>query len=200
MTDVVTHTDNGGEGVVDAEETPPRRSHVARNAALVVGAVLVLFIGVLATRKPPEDAKNQLVGHRVPALAGPTLDGGQLDVDTLQATTGKWVIVNFVASWCYGCAVEHPDLVRFAEAHRGDVQVVGVAYNDEPADLREFFRTQGGDWPVILPDKGSAAYDFGVTGVPESFVVRPDGLIVGWSPGVTYDWLTQVLRDNGGRV
>ena len=188
MTDVVEHP------VAPDESEGPTRSHVARNAALVVGAVLVLFIAVLATRKPPEDAKNQLVGHRVPALAGPTLDGDRLDIDSLQ---GKWVVVNFLASWCVGCIEEHPDLIRFAEAHRDDVQIVGVAYNDDTDALREFFRVKGGTWPIILSERNQAAYDFGVTGVPESFVVAPNGMVVAWSQGVTYDWLERVLAESG---
>jgi cytochrome c biogenesis protein CcmG, thiol:disulfide interchange protein DsbE len=182
------------EAPLDEPEVAPPPSHVARNTALVVGAVLVLFIAVLATRRPPEDGVNPLIGHRVPALAGPTLDGRRLDVDSLQ---GKWVVVNFLASWCFGCVEEHPDLVRFAETHREDAQIVGVAYNDDAESLREFFRVKKGDWPVILSERNAAAYDFGVTGVPESFVVNPDGVVVAWNQGVTYDWLEGVLRANG---
>jgi cytochrome c biogenesis protein CcmG, thiol:disulfide interchange protein DsbE len=193
MSDTINHHDEGSDGDVDPDEPAPARSHVARNAALVIGAVLVLFIGVLATREPAGDVANPLVGRRVPALAGPTLDGGHLDVDSLR---GKWVVVNFLASWCVGCIEEHPDLVRFAETYDEDVVVVGVAYNDHAESLREFFRVKGGDWPVILSQGNVAAYDFGVTGVPESFVVRPDGLIVAWSQGVTYDWLERVIAAN----
>jgi cytochrome c biogenesis protein CcmG, thiol:disulfide interchange protein DsbE len=183
----------GGQPGPDEPAGGPARSHVARNTALVVGAALVLFIAVLATRKPPGETQNPLIGHRVPALAGPTLAGGRVDVDSFR---GRWVVVNFLASWCVGCVEEHPDLLAFAERHRDDVQVVGVAYNDDADKLREFFRLKGGDWPVILSPRNSAAYDFGVTGVPESFVVRPDGLIVNWSPGVTAEWLEQVLAVN----
>jgi cytochrome c biogenesis protein CcmG/thiol:disulfide interchange protein DsbE len=194
MTQVLTDTDPEPD---DAGE-PPARSHLARNTALVVGAVLVLFIAVLATRKPPEDAVTQLVGRRVPALSGPTLDGGRFDIDTQLArpelgVPGKWVLVNFLASWCVGCIEEHPDLVRFAKAHRDDVQIVGVAYNDDAEKLREFFRLRGGDWPVIMAERNTPAYDFGVTGVPESFLVRPDGMVVAWAQGVTYDWLEAQL-------
>jgi cytochrome c biogenesis protein CcmG/thiol:disulfide interchange protein DsbE len=179
-----------------ADDAPPARSHVARNSALVVGAVLVLFIAVLATRKPPADTVNPMVGRRVPVLAGPTLSGDRLDAETLR---GKWILVNFLASWCVGCVQEHPDLLRWAQAHRDDVQVLGVAYNDDADHLREFFRVKGGDWPVILPPKGSnPAVDFGVTAVPESFLVRPDGLIVAWSQGVTYDWLEEMVTKYGG--
>jgi cytochrome c biogenesis protein CcmG/thiol:disulfide interchange protein DsbE len=189
--------DGDGDGVDAVDEVgtgaageAPRRSHLARNVALVVGAVLVLLIAVLATRKPPGERTNQLIGHRVPELAGPTLDGRRLNVDSLQ---GKWVVVNFLASWCIGCVEEHPDLLRFAQAHPDDVKIVGVAYNDDADSLRRFFEVKGGDWPVILPERRQVPVDFGVTGVPETFMVRPDGIIVAWSQGVTYDWMEQVL-------
>jgi cytochrome c biogenesis protein CcmG/thiol:disulfide interchange protein DsbE len=175
-------------------EGPPR-SHLARNAALAVGAVLLLLIVVLATGKPPEDAKNPLVGHRVPALSGPTIHGDTVDIDSFR---GRWVVVNFLASWCTGCLAEHPDLVRFAEQHRDDAQILGVGFNDSRENMQTFFQEHGGDWPVVLSDSNRVAVDFGVTGVPESFVVAPDGRIVAWSQGITLDWLNQVIADNGG--
>jgi cytochrome c biogenesis protein CcmG/thiol:disulfide interchange protein DsbE len=178
---------------LDGVDAP--RSHAARNAALAVGAVVLLLIVVLATRKPPEDAKNPLVGRRVPALAGPTIHGGTVDIDSFR---GKWVVVNFLASWCTGCLAEHPDLVRFAGEHRDDAQILGVGFDDSPENLRTFFQEHGGDWPVVLSDGNRVAVDFGVTGVPESFVVAPNGRIVAWSQGVTLEWLNQVIADFGG--
>ena len=181
------------DGEAGADAVPG--SHLARNAALAVGAVVLLLIVVLATRKPPEDAKNPLVGRRVPALAGPTIHGDTVDIDQFR---GKWVVVNFLASWCTGCLVEHPDLVRFAGQHRDDAQILGVGFDDSRENMRAFFQEHGGDWPVVLSEGNRVAVDFGVTGVPESFVVRPDGLIVAWSQGITLEWLNRVIAEFGG--
>jgi cytochrome c biogenesis protein CcmG/thiol:disulfide interchange protein DsbE len=202
VNEAAPHGADPGDGDAVPGGTGPRRSHLARNLALAVGAVLVLLIAVLATGKPPGETPNSTVGHRVPALAGPTLDGRYFDIDDVQnridPSQGKWLLVNFLASWCIGCEVEHPELVEFAKRHPDDVQVVGVAYKDTPEKLRDFFQLRGGTWPVVFPERKDVAVDFGVTALPESFLVRPDGMIVAWSPGVTLDWLERALAENGG--
>lgn len=183
-------------GADDDLRPPPR---AARTAAIVVGIVLVLFIGLLATRKSADDRvnANPLVGKAMPRLTGTTLEGGQLDVDTLR---GRWVVVNFFATWCTGCVIEHPELVKFSRAHRdaGDAEIVSVVFNDQVKPIKEFFAKQGGDWPVITSDDGRAAIDFGVTGIPESFVVAPNGLVVAHFEGVTAAALDDVITRFGG--
>jgi cytochrome c biogenesis protein CcmG/thiol:disulfide interchange protein DsbE len=118
-----------------------------------------------------------LLGRAVPAISGTTLDGERLDLASLR---GRWVVLNFVASWCVPCRQEHPELVAFDTRHRavGDGQVLGVVFSDKPADVREFFREQGGDWPVLEDPQGQIALEFGVRGPPESFVIDPGGVVV----------------------
>jgi cytochrome c biogenesis protein CcmG, thiol:disulfide interchange protein DsbE len=168
----------------------------ARIAAISVGVVLLLFIALLATRKAVGDedrfGPNKLVGQAVPAVAGTTLDGGTVDIDRLR---GKWVVVNFFATWCTPCRVEHPELLRFREEHAaaGNAEVVSIAFDDTPAKMREFFTERGGTWPVVVGDTGRFAIDFGVTGIPESFVVAPNGQVVAHFNGVTRDELDKVI-------
>ena len=78
------------------------------------------------------------------------------------------------------CAQEHPQLVAFDKEHKvtGDASVVSVVFSDEPAKARAFFKARGGDWPVMVDDKGSAALDFGVPKVPETYLVTPNGYVV----------------------
>lgn len=189
---------------VDGEELyddgPRGGPRAARIAAISVGVVLLLFIVLLATRKSSEDrfGANPLVGRAVPAVSGKTLTGQDVDIATMK---GKWVVVNFFATWCTGCRIEHPELVKFSEKHKaaGDAEVVSVAFQDQAAALQSFFDRNGGDWPVIVDDTANTALTFGITGIPESFIVAPNGLVVDHFNGVTAEGLDQVINAYGGK-
>jgi cytochrome c biogenesis protein CcmG/thiol:disulfide interchange protein DsbE len=152
---------------------------------------------VLATSEPASErrARSPLVGRAVPALAGETLDGGSFDIDDQR---GRWVLVNFFATWCAPCRIEHPELQAFEDAHRpvGDAAVVSVVYRDTEANTRDFFADNGGDWPVLLNRDGRAPVDFGVVKVPESYLVDPGGVVVAkFNGGVTQADLDDTIAD-----
>ncbi|MDQ1437229.1 MAG: cytochrome c biosis protein CcmG, thiol:disulfide interchange protein DsbE [Acidimicrobiaceae bacterium] len=157
------------------DDRPRRRT--ALYAAVAVGLTIALFVGVLATRKPAADrvAPSRLIGRPAPDVSGPGLDGSRF---ALSAQQGKYVLVNFFATWCIPCVQEHPQLRLFFERHQaaGDAAVVSVVYRDEPADVRRFFDERGGGWPVVEDE--AAKVDWGVRGVPESFLVSPDGIVL----------------------
>jgi cytochrome c biogenesis protein CcmG/thiol:disulfide interchange protein DsbE len=180
----------------DSPDEPRGGRHLARYIALGVGVVLVLFVGLLATREPSEArfGPNPVVGKAVPAVSGTTIDGAPFDIDQLR---GQWVVVNFFATWCTPCIAEHPELVKFSDEHArtGDASVVSIAYETEPQNLRDFFAARGGGWPVVVGDDARLALDFGVTGVPESFVVSPAGQVVAHFNGVTAEGLDQVIAE-----
>jgi cytochrome c biogenesis protein CcmG/thiol:disulfide interchange protein DsbE len=178
----------------------PRRRHTVLAIVVVVAVVVVGLFVVLATREPGRNtfADSPLLGDAAPPLAGDTLDGGSFDLD---AERGRWVVVNFFASWCAPCRQEHPELVSFARRHQegGDALVVSVAYNDDTDAVREYFDANGGDWPVVVGDTGPDALEWGVAGVPESYVVDPLGFVrfkvIG---GVTAAGLDEALRQLEG--
>ena len=157
----------------------PRRGHTATVAAVVLVVVAALLVWVFATSEPATNRRAQtpLQGKVAPALAGTSIDGESFDIDQAR---GRWVIVNFFAEYCVPCRREHPELVEFARAHDvlGDAQVVAVIYDDDLTTVRRFFAEHGGDWPVLDDPDGRVALDYGVTGVPETFVVSPEGLVV----------------------
>ena len=158
--------------------TRPRRRHTVLAVVVVVALLVVALYVVLATREPGRNtfADSPLLGNAAPPLAGETLDGGTFDLD---AERGRWVVLNFFASWCAPCRQEHPELVSFAQRHdiAGDARVVSVVYNDDADAVAEFFADNGGDWPVVVGDTGSDALEWGVAGVPESYVVDPLGFV-----------------------
>jgi cytochrome c biogenesis protein CcmG, thiol:disulfide interchange protein DsbE len=162
----------------------------------VVAVLAIGFVAVLATREPATDRRRDspLIGKVVPPLAGETLPGDGFDIDGQQ---GRWVVVNFFATWCVPCRIEHPELDAFDRAHRrtGDAVLVSVLFDDDPASAREFFDRNGGDWPVVLDTDGLIAMAFGTPKVPESYLVTPNGRVAAkFTGGVTQDGLERAIN------
>lgn len=124
--------------------------------------------------RDPATIPSALVGKPAPALALPPLEGAQRPSLALQP--GRVAIVNFFASWCAPCKVEHPTLMRLAA--EGRIAVHGVSYKDAAADSMRFLAQLGNPYETIGWDRdGRAAMEWGVYGVPETFVVGRDGRI-----------------------
>jgi cytochrome c biogenesis protein CcmG/thiol:disulfide interchange protein DsbE len=146
--------------------------------SLALGCAVALFVAVLATRDPATArlADSPLLGRPAPPVRGENIfDGGRVD---LAGYEGKWVVLNFFASWCVPCAQEHPEIRRFADRHADDARVVAVIWSDTVAAAKDFFAARGGEWPVIADRGVKIGLDYGVRGPPESFVIDPDGVVV----------------------
>lgn len=158
-----------------------RTPRLARWIAVAVAVVAVALIALLATRDPSRNtaAASPLISKPAPEVIAPDLEGSTVRLSQFR---GRYVVLNFFASWCVPCAREHDDLQRFSTRHgssgTGDAQVVAVLFDDEPAEARAFFEERGGDWPVLVDPRGKVALDFGVRGPPESFVVDPEGFVI----------------------
>lgn len=111
-----------------------------------------------------------------PALKVTTLDGKPYD---LASQRGKWVIVNFWATWCVPCIKEMPDISRFAAAHKDKVSAIGLAYEDsEKADIQAFLVKHPVSYPVaqVTLDKPLADFDE-PRGLPTTWLISPDGKV-----------------------
>ena len=185
--------------VTEAVDHAPRRRGVVLGAAIAVAVVLIGLIVLLATRDPATDRTNDspLIGKIAPPIAGETIApeasaGTRYDLDLQR---GQWVVVNFFATWCIPCIQEHPELIEFAERHAeaGDASVVSVVFDDDRSAVVDFFRENGGEWPVV--DGEDVILDWAVAAVPESFLIDPDGRVVErLTGGVTADGLDELLR------
>ena len=163
--------------------------------ALPVAAAAALLVLVLATRDSAvvRNASSPVVGGLAPPVVGTTAEGEPFDLDDWR---GRWVIVNFFQTTCVPCIMEHPELVEFEARHAaaGDARIVSVTFDDTADNVREFFAANGGDWPVLAEGARAAAVAYGVTGVPESYLVAPSGVVV-WKQlgGVTADGIDDVI-------
>ena len=142
---------------------------------LVITALVVLFAVMLGGDRNPKEIKSVLIGKPVPELALPALIGGTpLTHETLK--NGKPLLVNFFASWCVPCRAEHENLMLLAS--EAGLPIVGIAYKDPPEKSKRFLDDLGNPFSLTAMDQdGRAAIDWGVTGVPESFLIDGNGII-----------------------
>jgi cytochrome c biogenesis protein CcmG/thiol:disulfide interchange protein DsbE len=110
---------------------------------------------------------------------------------------GRVVVVNFWASWCQECRDEHPALEATWDRYRErGVVVVGVLFEDKVEDGLVFADEFETDWPLVDDPGSRTAIAYGVFGVPETFVISPDGIVAAKQVGpVDYTWLTSEIED-----
>jgi len=169
--------------------------------AVAVAVPLALLVSVLATRPPAATraAQSPLLGKPAPDITGTTIDGDEIRLADYRA---RWVLVNFFATWCVPCRKEHPALVGFHQRHQasGDLEVIGVIYDDPAEAVREFRTDEGGEWPLLTDPDGRIALSLGVAGIPESFLISPDGFVVSKIlGGVRIEELEQLLTRAKGQ-
>jgi cytochrome c biogenesis protein CcmG/thiol:disulfide interchange protein DsbE len=174
------------------EETPSRaRPKAALILPLAVVAVLLAFLfGKLFSLDPsgaPPPLPSPLIGKIVPDFELPALSGLPGDsgpapgLSPAQLKGGKVSLLNVWASWCAPCAAEHPQLM---ELSRQGIPIYSINYKDKPDAARRFLANYGNPFRAIGADEsGFTAIDFGVYGVPETFVVDGNGQITYRFPG-----------------
>jgi len=106
-----------------------------------------------------------------------TLDGGGFTLSDQLETDGRPVFLNFWASWCPPCRAEMPDINSAAQSH-DDVKFIGVAVNDDPADSVAFATSINIGYTIGFDEKGDVAYEYDIVGLPASYVISPDGVIL----------------------
>jgi cytochrome c biogenesis protein CcmG/thiol:disulfide interchange protein DsbE len=147
---------------------------------LALFAILAALLFVRLYAGDPSKLPSALIGQSAPPLTLPGLDGasGLADADLRQ---GRVSVVNVFGSWCEPCREEHPNLMALAsdgELKQKGVVIYGVAQKDSPENVRRFLGALGDPYAKVGLDlDGRAGIDWGVYGVPETFIVRGDGTI-----------------------
>lgn len=141
-------------------------------------AVLVALIAMFAIglHHDPQLLPSPLIGKPAPLFALPSIPPRAAPV-TPADFRGHPLLVNFFASWCVDCQLEQAALAQLAQS--GEIRVLGIDYKDSDADAGAWLARHGNPYSQVIADRsGSAALDWGVYGVPESFLVGADGRIL----------------------
>lgn len=162
---------------------------------LIALAALALLFGLFALKHDPRVEPQALVGKPMPDLVLPTLDDGR-SLRLREAARGP-LLVNIFASWCAPCEIEHPVLV---EMKAQGVPVVGIAYKDAPDNTKAFLNRLGDPYVARLVDRdGRGGIELGVTGVPETYLVGADGMILAKHTGPLTAQVAKDLWAKGAR-
>lgn len=185
----------------DVDEQPRKR--VAPFIVLAVAIVMVALFVVLAQGDASNDeaVSSALIDKPAPATAGDVLGGGSFD---LSRRKGSWVVLNFFDPACVPCVEEHPELVAFAEQQAAIADGAELytiisrqisPRGDDVSDVLAFFEEQGGDWPIVEDPTGGISVAYGVSQVPETWVVDPNGIVRRRFAGtITADGLSSLLQ------
>mgnify|MGYP000879543954 CR=1 FL=1 len=187
------------EMVEAAPDEPVRRR---RLAPLVVGAVAILLVGlfaILLTADPSRDttARSPLLGNLAPDVDAVNADGSTF---VLSHRKGSWVVLNFFTHDCVPCVREHPELIEFVDQQRSlgveGAEFYSVVRDSTDDEVDAFFDERGGgDWPIVYDTEYEFMNGFGVTRVPETWVIDPNGFVRRRYTGqVTADGLSATIQ------
>lgn len=154
----------------------------AKRAPWLVALPIILFAGLAilfwrGLSGNPNEVPSALIGKPVPEFELPPITGSDIPTfDAAALKSGQVTVVNVWASWCVPCREEHPILAELSK--RTDIKVYGINYKDDPENARRFLGTLGQPFAAIGADEsGRVSVDWGVYGVPETYVVDGRGNI-----------------------
>lgn len=178
-----------------------------RRAAMAgVAAVPIIALLGFGLTRDPKEIPSPLPGRDAPDFrlrvitlgdTAATAVATSADSISLESLRGDVVVLNFWASWCAACGVEHEALVRVARRYSGrGVHFYGVVYNDRPELAVRWIRRMGGqNYPSLEDERSRTAIDYGLYGVPETFFIGRDGRVAYKHAGpVTEQLLTEWIE------
>jgi cytochrome c biogenesis protein CcmG, thiol:disulfide interchange protein DsbE len=151
---------------------------VNRKVLLVglLGALPLVALLLAGLSRDPRYIDSPLVGRPAPPFRLVPVGGGA--PVTIESLRGRPVVLNFWATWCVQCADEHPALVTAARGLADQAVFLGAVYQDTETNVLESLRERPSAYPILMDKGARAAIAYGVYGVPETFFISADGVIV----------------------
>ncbi len=139
--------------------------------------IFIVMIGFLAVglKLNPREIPSPLIGKAAPRFSLPQLQDQEKLFSPSELAGQVWLL-NFWASWCSGCKTEHPVLMQLARS--GEVPIYGLDYKDQREEALTWLKRWGNPYPVVgVDESGRVGIDYGVYGVPETYVIDKLGVI-----------------------
>jgi cytochrome c biogenesis protein CcmG/thiol:disulfide interchange protein DsbE len=145
--------------------------------AMIFGVIAGYFLWGLNPERDPREIPSVMIDQPVPTFELGPIDGMEgPGLKTADLTDGRVTLVNFFASWCVPCRVEHPFLIELVKRDRA--RLVGINYKNEPEEARTWLAQLGNPYAQIGADvTGRVGIEWGVYGLPETFVIDKQGRI-----------------------
>ena len=149
------------------------RSVLFIGVLIAAALVVILFVGL---GKDPSAIRTPLIGKPAPSFA--LREVGTNNTIDISQYRGRPLVINFWATWCGPCWEEHPVLVANAKMLQPNVQFLGVVFQDKEDKILGFLQQRGTAYPTVVDEQGKTAIAYGVGGVPETFFLDANGVIV----------------------
>jgi len=175
----------------------PARASVNRRVLLLGLVIVVALLAALLLNlgRDPHSIRSPLVGRVAPAFSLAPVGGGAPVAS--ESLRGRPLVLNFWATWCAPCIEEHETLVGTARALGGDVQFLGVVYEDDEDRVQGFLRRHGSSYPSLVDPEAKTAIAYGVAGVPETYFIDAAGVI---RAKVAYPLSPEAMAENIRKV
>jgi|TARA_Y100001001_G_scaffold132_1_gene164 cytochrome c biogenesis protein CcmG/thiol:disulfide interchange protein DsbE len=160
--------------------------------------ILSIFFYLLITERNPSEIPSNLLNKNVPFFEAESLFKNEKFISS-QELKNEIILVNFFATWCKPCRDEHVYIKRFS--NKKGIKVIGINYKDNSKKTIEWLKNLGNPYSDVLIDKnGRVAIDWGVYGIPETFIVNPSGIIkyrhVGPITNKIYKKINLIINEN----